>query len=176
MRQLIDLVGEVIVECEVNEHGNLIVATESGMNLVVEAKTARVVDIEDVDTSEPIECNYWVAGGDIPVFQHKQVIFANNANLSEQDQEASLKDTYPGVEWVRVDHEMYDVDHQFWVPKHLVSELDGKLAPLLDEVHEFIVNERDIELVIDGYFDFIAEDANYICIMLDNSLADILYG
>ena len=175
MKQLADLVGEVIVECEVNEHGNLIVATESGMNLVVEGKTSRVVDIEDVDT-EYVECNYWVASGNIPVFQHKQVIFANNANLSGVDQEDYLKAMYPGVEWEQVDYQIYDVELQFWLPKHLLGELDRKLRNVLVDVHQFVTNERDIELVIDGYFDFIAEDANYICIMIDNSLADILYG
>jgi len=173
MKKLSDLVGEVIVECEVNSYGNLIVATESGLNLVVEGSTARVVDIEDIEASEN---NYWVSKGSIPVFQHKEVIFANNANLSDIDQEDYLKAMYPGVEWEQVEYQIYDVELQFWLPKHLLGELDRKLRNTLVEVHQFVTNERDIEIVIEDVYDFICEDANYICIMLDNIVAHRMYS
>jgi len=176
MKHLSDLIGEVIVDYGVNEFGKLVITTEGGINIVVDANTTRVVDVEDIENYDAVECNKWVAMGNIPVFQHKEVIFANNSNLSYQDQLENLNTDFPNVEWKQVDYQIYDVELQFWLPTHLVDELEGKLLDLIVEVHQFVTNERDIELVTDEYYAHIAETTNYRCMMYDNRLVDFIYN
>ncbi len=110
----------------------------------------------------------------VPYFQGKQVIYAHNSNLSDQDVSASLEHDYPGVVWKIDEHKEYGL--WFWVPQHLVYGLDTHLRHITNAVYEFVSNEREVELTIEGYYDFIAKTDEYVCVMYNNCLADLIYG
>lgn len=104
-----------------------------------------------------------------PYTEGKRVVFLMNHNLSSDDQSDYIGKLYNGVMWNLRYHMDYE-DLYIFVPP--LTTLDEDYPEILQEIVEFVYNERDICITVDEALGVIAETDDTICYMLKDEVVE----